>query len=355
MKFSKRTRGFTLIELLVVIAIIAVLIALLLPAVQQAREAARRTQCVNNLKQFGLALHNYHDKYHAFPLISNQYTEGEGVGSSWWGGGTRNHMSAFVRLLPELDRQDLYDRYNFSIRADNFMVQSTALNHDVSVFLCPSDLRKIIVLNNSEIPNPQSSYSMTLGPTPCATYISSSGGYWTSDRFINCLGVWQWPLGKKATRIADVTDGTAHTFAMGEASRFIGQRDQQTNTWAVVGPFQTSGVGPTNPWRTPLADPWLFVPSAVAYNVPMINSSPKPNPLAIPPCLSSYGGVTTSWCWGTGPGCCADWFKRPTSYRISGTLTSFTFGTSALGPGQLGAYGHRSLHPGGANFVMAHR
>ncbi len=89
----KRSRGFTLIELLVVIAIIAILIALLLPAVQQAREAARRTQCKNNLKQIGLAVHNYHDTFNCFPL--------NGTSAN---GGTAPHCSWMVRIFPYLDR-----------------------------------------------------------------------------------------------------------------------------------------------------------------------------------------------------------------------------------------------------------
>ena len=97
-----KLRGFTLIELLVVIAIIAVLIALLLPAVQQAREAARRTQCKNNLKQLGLALANYHDVYNKFPN-GNIPTAAWGWGLSW-----------YARILPYVDQAPLYNQINFS-------------------------------------------------------------------------------------------------------------------------------------------------------------------------------------------------------------------------------------------------
>src|SRR4051812_653379 len=106
-KRSKLLLGFTLIELLVVIAIIAVLIALLLPAVQQAREAARRTQCKNNLKQMGLAMHNYHDTYLRFPAGST-------------GGGAPSTPSAnswthsqWVACLPYIDQAPLYNGWNF--------------------------------------------------------------------------------------------------------------------------------------------------------------------------------------------------------------------------------------------------
>ena len=103
-----RRKAFTLIELLVVIAIIAVLIALLLPAVQQARESARRTQCKNNFKQIGLALHNYHDTYLRFP-------NGHGITSLSSTGGERWGHSQWVALLPYVDLAPLYSQWDFDV------------------------------------------------------------------------------------------------------------------------------------------------------------------------------------------------------------------------------------------------
>ncbi|OYW19556.1 MAG: prepilin-type cleavage/methylation domain-containing protein, partial [Planctomycetales bacterium 12-60-4] len=123
-----RSHGFTLIELLVVIAIIAILIALLLPAVQQAREAARRTQCRNNLKQLGLAMHNYHDNYLTFPQAHFQIQ-----GASSWNG-----HGIWVSVLPYLDQAPLYGQYNFS-QDYTAGANTTVRNARVAAFRCPSD------------------------------------------------------------------------------------------------------------------------------------------------------------------------------------------------------------------------
>ncbi len=122
-----RRSGFTLIELLVVIAIIAVLIALLLPAVQQAREAARRSQCKNNLKQIGLALHNYHDAFRMLPPSLCLKVNGEPFGQ--WG--------TQVRLLPYLDQAPLASQINFSLQYDQF---PNVIKTRVPAFLCPSEV-----------------------------------------------------------------------------------------------------------------------------------------------------------------------------------------------------------------------
>ncbi|QDU36288.1 Type II secretion system protein G precursor [Maioricimonas rarisocia] len=135
-----RRRGFTLIELLVVIAIIAILIALLLPAVQQAREAARRSQCKNNLKQFGLAIHNYHDTHGVFPQATFGSVYDSGAGGNAWRG-----FSAHAMLLPYLDQAPLYNQINLNLMyEDNNTANNDPTNRELSrtkipAFLCPSD------------------------------------------------------------------------------------------------------------------------------------------------------------------------------------------------------------------------
>src|SRR4051812_13449472 len=136
---SRRTRGFTLIELLVVIAIIGVLVALLLPAVQMAREAARRSQCINNLKQLGLAIHNYNDSLGS--LSWNQRIRESSV--------TQGNWSPQTFMLPYLEMGVVYNTINFSFRRKDGNVGSvsevngTASLTAISSFLCPSDTDRV--------------------------------------------------------------------------------------------------------------------------------------------------------------------------------------------------------------------
>jgi prepilin-type N-terminal cleavage/methylation domain-containing protein len=135
-------RGFTLIELLVVIAIIGVLIALLLPAVQQAREAARRSQCSNNLKQIGLAIHNYHDTYKMFPTyLPNVNPGGFDPTASQWA----NPQGWLAQILPMLEGNTTYDQLNMNLLDSTpaywmgMVMNSTAYNKTQYSYICPSD------------------------------------------------------------------------------------------------------------------------------------------------------------------------------------------------------------------------
>jgi len=122
-----RRRGFTLIELLVVIAIIAILIALLVPAVQKVREAAARTQCTNNLKQFALALHNYHDANKTFPS-----------------GRDSKSISTHAYLLPYMEQDAIFKSINFTVSYNN-AANAFARAQQVPIFVCPSDTRTLTV------------------------------------------------------------------------------------------------------------------------------------------------------------------------------------------------------------------
>ena len=136
------SRGFTLIELLVVIAIIAVLIALLLPAVQSAREAARRIQCTNNFKQIGLALHNYHQTHNVFAM---------GCSSGMWDAvydyNIKQNLSVHALILPFLEQLQIYNALNFNFGSDAststlcYQVNQTGMNAQINAFVCPSDPR----------------------------------------------------------------------------------------------------------------------------------------------------------------------------------------------------------------------
>jgi prepilin-type N-terminal cleavage/methylation domain-containing protein len=189
----RRARGFTLIELLVVIAIIAVLVSLLLPAVQQAREAARRTQCRNNLKQFGLAIHNYESSVGSFPPGRTGYPM---------------VFSAHAQLMPYFDQANLYSSIDFTT-APTFVEPPVAPYAQnviaalavVPMFLCPSDLGS--VAGNSYGPN---NYVVCTGSgsNPTARYIRAGDGVMYDPKLLGIV------------KFRNVTDGLSNTVAMSE-------------------------------------------------------------------------------------------------------------------------------------------
>ncbi len=204
-------RGFTLIELLVVIAIIAVLIALLLPAVQQAREAARRSQCKNNLKQFGLALMNYHDSSKMFPKASFNLTDAAGAWPSCAAGDSFcwRGRSAHTMLLPYMDYKALFQQIPQRGYWDDGAQLNAALRRTtIAGFMCPSDTAYPTV-DKGNI-----NYWVSTGP---------NNGYDTSAA--SNVGVFHRNF---STPISDIKDGTSNTIAMAEG--LIGDSDNNIYT-----------------------------------------------------------------------------------------------------------------------------
>jgi prepilin-type N-terminal cleavage/methylation domain-containing protein/prepilin-type processing-associated H-X9-DG protein len=207
--------GFTLIELLVVIAIIGVLIALLLPAVQAAREAARRAQCTNNLKQIGIALHNYETAVAAFPW---------GDGPDLW-----NQWSSLALLTPYMEQYNVYSAINFDWGMQNpaTLANTTAQRTQLSFLQCPSDIDRLTA------PDGHNSYAANAGNAPASFYD------WDNTGAFNGLFGWSGrpPIGppmvprlptanevkqKPVVRLADITDGTSNTAAFSERVKGIG-------------------------------------------------------------------------------------------------------------------------------------
>ncbi|WP_437187569.1 DUF1559 domain-containing protein [Planctomicrobium sp. SH668] len=215
--------GFTLIELLVVIAIIAVLIALLLPAVQQAREAARRSQCKNNLKQIGLALHNYHDTFNALPIgftdtnLANVHAATKDGGWSWRS-----------MILPQLEQSTLFNQFDFNAHpfgqlpaeAGNTIVSRTPL----AVFSCPSDPKPTARKTGNTAPGSTSTGNGVVEGIATASYVGNAGPF----HHILCEDTSPAPtnpvrnVGPFGVNISKnfrvVTDGLSNTFFAGETT-----------------------------------------------------------------------------------------------------------------------------------------
>ncbi len=206
-RFSISRRAFTLVELLVVIAIIGVLIALLLPAVQQAREAARRMTCTNHLKQMGIALHNYHDTFEMMPpgwMVAGSYND------SAWGW--------FPLLMPFMEQGNAHDALNVTTKTleqvkDEYTgsnnAQDVALMTSIDVMLCPSDAGPDIndQKHITDLQVPRANYIACVG-------FSAADGT-SKTKHPGGLGMF---IGLEGTRMRDIVDGTSNTFAIGERS-----------------------------------------------------------------------------------------------------------------------------------------
>ena len=295
--------GFTLIELLVVIAIIAVLISLLLPAVQSAREAARRAQCVNNLKQVGIALHNYHDANGVFPIASQQFGNWDTTCSYWPYG-----HSLFTAILPYIEQSSIFNAANLSFVANADApqngvmpgrVQVTALQTQIQTFICPSETSEM-TYRNQDFPSSQTSYGAVIG------YKDTFRWWFSCLNQIPPDGVFGLSY---SARISTITDGTSNTMFVGEASRFRNETETWYNEWSDAILWASSIDGVTRP-------------AAFATTAPRLNANlqiPDPTP------TFAITGDVDSWIYDPDP---------------------------TINARNAGQFGFRSQHPGGANFLF---
>ncbi len=265
--------ALTLIELLVVIAIIGVLIALLLPAVQAAREAARRLQCGNNLKQIGIALHNYHGVANVFPPAYETLVQilpsgkaGPELGPGWgWG----------AIVLPQLDLAPVYDSINFSL-AIEAPSEMTGRSTQLSVFLCPSSS------NNGPVNFLYGGPAGGASDIAPGQYVASGGQFLTEAATSN--GVF---FRNSGVGLSGITDGSSGTIMIGERSRNVADA-----TW--VGVIAGAQVCTNSSWPVRACEPDSTL--ILAYTGPLPDGSWVDVP--------NYAGARDDDFWGMHPGGC---------------------------------------------------
>jgi prepilin-type N-terminal cleavage/methylation domain-containing protein/prepilin-type processing-associated H-X9-DG protein len=296
--------GFTLIELLVVIAVIGLLLALLLPAVQAAREAARRAQCINHLKQIGIALHNYEGSIGSLPW---------GVNPGGW-----NDWSASALMLAQLEQAPLYNSVNFSYGIAGAMpgnpMNSTAVSQRLEVMICPSDADRIT------------------SPEGRSNYAGNGGA--AANLYINGLpdGLFGRVSPGAVVRFSDITDGLSNTAAFSERVKGIGQFTNGSNDNSHRDLTKPTSSVSLVARQSPDTEPG-------PYHDACLNNSPlNPNtPLAskVRP-LGSY--------WHSG---------HPFATRYNHVMLPNTWSCAYDGITGSGAYTSSSHHPGVVNVLFA--
>ena len=310
---SKNGRGFTLVELLVVIAIIGILIALLLPAVQAAREAARRSACGNNMKQLGLAIHNYHDTYNAMPYLSVQAAV-TGTQAS-----QNEFVSGLIGLLPFVEQSALYDQITHTTTIggvtyppyQSYFSRTTAYLPWLAMipsYLCPSDPG---AAERGNLGFGRTSYCFSVGDWTPSVWVSTTRGPFACRKTFN---------------FRSVTDGLSNTIAMGERCLGTagGQRvkgggvanqatavttDPTTNSPIVcMGTWGTGGMykaGLTYSAYRGGELYWAGFPSTVMINTILPPNGPTclrvadgAEHMLVPPTSWHPGGVMVLWCDG---------------------------------------------------------
>jgi prepilin-type N-terminal cleavage/methylation domain-containing protein len=329
----RRRGAFTLIELLVVIAIIAILIALLLPAVQQAREAARRTQCRNNLRQFGLALHNYEGSFTVYPMTNAQNYLPNTQG-----------FSPQARLLPYFDQAPLQNQIDFTQHAFTGPFNNLAPNPQfaaafatpLALMLCPSD--------PAPPQNVGAGGAVYAGTNYMVSYGSGTGtNYdlrWRTDGIV---------YENSSARMRDVTDGASHTVFMSESVRSVGDDVTLPAGTLPQFPYQKTLNGSPGvsaalravPGLAGTGGPWTAYNNAAGVIA-------NPNLAAVWPTMTNWRGAQsfalrgrgTSWAHAGAISTLTNGYNTPNN-KIPDLVTHFT-----------GFFGPRSYHVGGAHALF---